>query len=182
MQGNGTSNSANSYSFTDNEVSPGNYYYILRQIDLDGQVNYSSKIEVYVPIPQKFELYQNYPNPFSAKGGSTTTISYVIARSEATRQSTGNLANANNSTVRLAQSFTNDCVGVCNDDVVHVSLKVYDALGREVATLVNEEQTPGKYSVEFDGNSALGGLPSGIYFYTLRAGNFSATKKLILMK
>ena len=182
VQGNGTSNSANSYSFTDNEVSPGNYYYILRQIDLDGQVNYSSKIEVFVPMPQKFELYQNYPNPFSAKGGSTTTISYVIARSEATRQSTGNLANANNSTVRLARSFTNDCVGVRNDDVVHVSLKIYDALGREVATLVNKEQTPGKYSVQFDGSSALGGLPSGIYFYTLRAGNFSATKKLILMK
>jgi hypothetical protein len=59
-----------------------------------------------------------------------------------------------------------------------VSLVVYDALGTEVATLVNEEKTQGKYSIEFN---ALN-LPSGVYFYTLRAGDFVSTKKLILMK
>ncbi len=59
-----------------------------------------------------------------------------------------------------------------------VKLVVYDALGREIATLVNKKQAPGKYSVQFNANN----LPSGVYFYTLRAGNFVQTRKMILMK
>ena len=59
-----------------------------------------------------------------------------------------------------------------------VTLKVYDLLGREVATLVNEEKTTGSYEVEFNGNN----LTSGIYFYKLQAGSFVETKKMILIK
>lgn len=59
-----------------------------------------------------------------------------------------------------------------------VTLKVYDLLGREVATLVNEEKPAGSYEVEF--NAA--GLSSGIYFYTISAGNFIETKKMVLMR
>lgn len=59
-----------------------------------------------------------------------------------------------------------------------VNLKVYDVLGREVSTLVNEEKLPGNYEVKFDGSN----LPSGIYFYRLQAGSFSQTKKLLLLK
>jgi hypothetical protein len=59
-----------------------------------------------------------------------------------------------------------------------VSLKIYDMLGREVKTLVNEEQTAGKYSIIFDGST----LASGVYFYTLRSGEYSTTKKLLLIK
>ena len=59
-----------------------------------------------------------------------------------------------------------------------VSLKVYDVLGNEIATLVNEEKPAGSYEVEFDGI----GLPSGVYFYRLTAGKFADTKKLILLK
>ena len=61
----------------------------------------------------------------------------------------------------------------------YVSLKVYDVLGNEVATLVNEYKPAGKYEVEF---SAIDNQPSGIYFYRLQAGSYSQTKKLILMK
>jgi flagellar hook assembly protein FlgD len=64
-----------------------------------------------------------------------------------------------------------------NDNVV-VTLIVYDILGREVATLVNEEKPAGEYEVEFDGNR----LPSGIYFYQLKAGQFSETRKMILLR
>ncbi|MCK9424563.1 MAG: T9SS type A sorting domain-containing protein [Ignavibacteriaceae bacterium] len=60
----------------------------------------------------------------------------------------------------------------------HVSLKVYDVLGNEVATLVNEEKSAGEYQVEFDGSK----LASGIYFYTLHSSNFSAIKKMILLR
>jgi len=69
-----------------------------------------------------------------------------------------------------------------------VSLKVFDILGNEVASLVNEEKEPGNYEIEFSakGGSASGGnafnLPSGIYFYQLRSGSFVQTKKMILLK
>ena len=63
-----------------------------------------------------------------------------------------------------------------------VSIVVYDILGRQVKTLVNEEKPAGKYQVIFDASSAAGGLPSGIYFYNLRAGNFVQTKKMLLLK
>ncbi|MCW8960537.1 MAG: T9SS type A sorting domain-containing protein, partial [Ignavibacteriaceae bacterium] len=59
-----------------------------------------------------------------------------------------------------------------------VSLKVYDILGREVATLVNEEKPAGSYEVEFSATA----LSSGIYFYRLTDGNFIQTNKMVLMK
>jgi len=58
------------------------------------------------------------------------------------------------------------------------TLKIYDVLGREVTTLVNEELSAGEYKVEFNGN----GLTSGIYFYKLKSGSFVETKKMILLK
>jgi hypothetical protein len=62
-----------------------------------------------------------------------------------------------------------------NDRVV---LKIYDILGKEITTLVNEQLNPGTYEVTFYGTN----LPSGIYFYRLTAGDFVVTKKLILLK
>jgi hypothetical protein len=103
-------------------------------------------------IPKGFELAQNYPNPFNP----TTTIKYsiptVIARSGATRQS--------------------------HETYTSVQLKVYDLLGREVATLVNQKQAPGNYSVQFDATN----LSSGVYFYKLQSGSFIVTQKMILMR
>jgi len=59
-----------------------------------------------------------------------------------------------------------------------VSIKVYDFLGREVTTLVNESKTIGSYEIVFDASN----LTSGTYFYTMIAGNYSDTKKMILIK
>jgi len=103
-----------------------------------------------------YGLEQNYPNPFNPSTKIKYTIPSVIASE--TKQS------------QL------------------VSLKVYDVLGNEVATLVNEEKSAGNYEVNFSakGGSASGGnaysLSSGIYFYKLQAGNFTETKKMLLMK
>jgi hypothetical protein len=59
-----------------------------------------------------------------------------------------------------------------------VQLKIYDILGHEVTTLVNQKQVPGDYSVQFDASK----LTSGIYFYRLQSGSFVVTKKMILLK
>ena len=58
------------------------------------------------------------------------------------------------------------------------SLIVYDALGKEVTTLVNEQLNPGTYEVEFDGSN----YSSGVYFYVLQAGDFIETRKMLLLK
>ncbi len=109
--------------------------------------------------PAKFELEQNYPNPFNP----TTNITYVIAGGAKQSQQL-----LENNEIASSQAPRND----------NIRLTVYDALGRKVATLVNKKQAPGNYTVQFDASK----LSSGIYFYTLRAGEFTATKKMILMK
>ncbi len=101
-------------------------------------------------IPAGFRLYQNYPNPFNPG----TVINYSIPGG--------------------SYPFTSKVGGA----KYHVTLKVYDVFGREVATLVNEIQVAGKYKVAFHSNE----LSSGIYFYKLTAGSFSAVKKMILIK
>jgi hypothetical protein len=59
-----------------------------------------------------------------------------------------------------------------------VQLKIFDILGREVATLVNQQLQPGTYEVNFDGTN----FPSGVYYYRINAGDFSETKKMIMIK
>jgi hypothetical protein len=60
----------------------------------------------------------------------------------------------------------------------HVSLDVFNVLGQEVATLVNEERAPGHYAVTWDGST----MATGVYFYRLRAGEYTATRKMVLVK
>jgi len=127
-----------SYTFVDENISPGKYLYRLRQINLDESCNYSKKVEVYIPVPAKFCLEQNYPNPFNP----ATTINYQIPIKS------------------------------------KVTLKVYNSLGEELITLVNENKNAGRYEVNFDGSK----LVSGIYIYRLTAGRYAASKKLILLK
>jgi hypothetical protein len=57
-------------------------------------------------------------------------------------------------------------------------VRVYDILGREVATLVNEMKFPGSYTIRFDGSK----LASGTYFYRLQAGSYTQTRKLLLLR
>ena len=64
------------------------------------------------------------------------------------------------------------------DNNTFVELKVFNILGKEVKTLVNEIQDSGIHEVEFNASN----LSSGVYFYTIKAGSYSATKKMILIK
>ena len=73
-------------------------------------------------------------------------------------------------------------------EMSEVTLKIYDVLGNEIATLVNEEKPAGEYEIEFnisklsEGISAKGGYASGVYFYQLKVGAFLQTKKMVLLK
>jgi hypothetical protein len=60
----------------------------------------------------------------------------------------------------------------------HIMLKIYDVLGHEVVTMVNETKQPGNYEVKFEGAN----LPSGVYFYRLQVVDFVQTKKMMLVK
>ncbi len=100
-------------------------------------------------LPQKFELYQNYPNPFNP----STVIEYSLP-------------------VRQAG------IQIGSSDALFVQLKIYDILGREIATLVNEKQNSGNYKINFNAIE----LSSGIYFYQIKTNNFSKTKKMILLR
>ena len=60
----------------------------------------------------------------------------------------------------------------------YVKLIVYDVLGREIKTLVNEKMNAGRYEVNWDGSN----YPSGVYFYRMLAGDFIAIKKMVLLK
>ena len=79
VEGNGNSNSPKDYSFKDNSAGYGKYAYRLKQIDTDGQFEYSKVIEVDAGnIPDGFVLEQNYPNPFNP----TTTIKFAVAETQ----------------------------------------------------------------------------------------------------
>jgi hypothetical protein len=86
-----------------------------------------------------------------------------------------NYPNPFNPTTTIKFDITLDSRLRGNDKVL---LKVYDILGKEVTTLVNEQLKPGSYEVEFNGTN----YPSGVYFYELRAGNYYETKKMVLVK
>jgi hypothetical protein len=138
VDGHGTTTEIQSYIFIDENVSPGQYSYRLKQVDYDGTTEYSNVVEVEVAQPIEYSLSQNYPNPFNP----TTTIDYSILK----------------------------------DGLV--TLKVYDILGKEVVSLINEVQLAGTQKITFDASN----LSSGVYYYQLVSGEFTSTKKLILMK
>ncbi len=138
VQAAGTSTEIRNYSYEDNSVALGKYYYRLRINDFDGSYAYSSVIEIEVGSPLEFSLEQNYPNPFNP----STTINFTLPQTS------------------------------------KIKLTIFNQLGEEVRTLLNEEKLAGKYAVKFNGD----GLPSGVYFYTLNTESFTATKKFILLK
>lgn len=96
---------------------------------------------------------------------------------------TGNTGSQIPNVYKLEQNFPNPFNPVTKINYAipkqgFVTLKVYDILGREVRTLVNEVKTAGVYAVDFDGTE----LSSGIYFYRIHAGNFVQVKRMILVK
>ncbi|HNS72908.1 MAG TPA: T9SS type A sorting domain-containing protein [bacterium] len=138
VAGAGSTNLAQGYGFTDDRVEVGTYFYRLKQIDRNGAFTYSDVREVEVSAPQRYELTQNFPNPFNPQ----TDIVFRVKEE-----------------------------GV-------VTLKVFDLLGREVRTLVDEKKGAGVHRITFDAHT----LPSGVYLYSISMGSFHEVKKMLLVK
>jgi len=143
VKGKGTTTNKSTYRFTDKSVLSGKYLYRLKQVDLDGSVNYSKIVEVDLGLPKNFALEQNYPNPFNP----STTIRFALST------------------------------------YARVTIKLYNALGQQVTNIINSELDAGIHETTFNASQ----LSSGVYFYMLEAqgangSNFTATKRLILMK
>ncbi len=142
VEGNGTTTSPKSYSYSDRNLINNTYNYRLKQIDFNGNFEYFNlSNEVVIGVPSTFELAQNYPNPFNP----STKINYSIP-------------------------FDGT-----------VSLTVYDAMGKEISRLVDNNQPAGYYSIEFNAAN----FASGIYYYSINVNgqsNFTDTKKMLLVK
>jgi hypothetical protein len=138
VRGNGTTTNASDYTYIDKNLVDGSYSYRLKQIDYNGNYEFSDAVEVEVRSLDSYALEQNYPNPFNP----ATKIGYVLS------------------------------------ERTNVKVTILNTLGEEIAVLANEIQEQGFHQLEFNAAD----LPSGIYFYTLQAQQYSETKKMILMK
>lgn len=108
--------------------------------------------EISSEIPKEFKLFNNYPNPFNP----STKIRFDIPISDSRSRHSG------------AWHSGND----------NVLLIIYDMLGQEITTLVNEQLQPGTYEIDFNGTY----YPSGVYYYKINTGSFSQCKKMVLIK
>ena len=125
-----------------------------------------------------------------SKDSSGATVDQIVAPAFAVGNWHGSVSEVKDPTPRnipdkfvLEQNYPNPFNPTTNlrftiAELRLVTLKVYDMLGREVATLVNERKEAGVYSLQFDGS----GLASGVYLYRLQAGEFTQTRKLLLLK
>jgi hypothetical protein len=145
VYGKGTTTERQDYSYSDKIHADGKYLYRLKQVDYNGNYNYSDIIEIDLRVFNSYLLEQNFPNPFNP----VTTIGYGIREKS------------------------------------RVEIVVLNSIGEEIALLVNEEKEQGYHTVEFNAVK----LPSGVYFYQLKAtpnsgqaGSFVETKKMILIK
>ncbi len=147
IDGCGNSATGKSYQYTDTRVQNGRtYYYRIADVAMDGVEKLYPSVVMAIPsanalggpIPTKYALAQNFPNPFNP----STDITYGISKAG------------------------------------DVRLTIFDALGRQVQTLVNGYQTPNNYRIAFNAST----LPSGTYYYTLSTKGFTTTKKMVLTK
>ena len=138
VNGNGNSNSPKNYSFLDDNISSGKFLYRLKQIDNDGQFEYSSVVEIDLGNPTQYSLEQNYPNPFNPN----TTIKFSIPRAD------------------------------------NVKIKLFNLLGQEVETIIDETLEAGTHSINFNAQN----INSGVYLYKIETGSYVQTRKMTLIK
>jgi hypothetical protein len=157
ISGHGTTLIPQDYTFLDCDPPPRIGYYRLKQLDLDGTIDYSQEIKVAwcsgmretMGSPLNLDVF---PNPFNP----STVISYDVPRPIGRRPGT-------DQETRLGE---------------RVLLRVFTILGKEIALLVDEWKSPGAHAIRFDGS----GLPSGLYLCRLSVGGRVSTKGALLIR
>ncbi len=161
-------------------IGNGAYDVLLVKTDSEGNTDFPTSVEIKSSgIPKTLSLEQNYPNPFNP----TTTIKYEIP-TDADAWPDPDLDPTQSHNVWTGV----DQLGIHSNPVYsgrhmslpqfHVKLTIYNILGHEIETLVNENQNPGNYQIEFDGEN----LTSGVYFYRLTYNKQAITRKFLLLK
>ncbi len=155
LNGNGSTTQPHSYDYKDVVEGADKVFYRLKQIDFNGSFSYSKIIEVNL---------QQAENSLPAK--------FELLQ---------NYPNPFNPSTKIFYSVPSAKTHG-SESARNVALKVYDALGNEVVTLVNEAKEPGTYEVKFDASSLNREISSGVYFYRLQSESFSQVNKMILTK
>ncbi len=164
----------------------------MRLIDMNGNLMYENSILPETAGAGFMSVELTNDNGFIAAGyavltGGFTKMFIVKTDSLLYSQPIGiiNIGNNVPKTFKLYQNYPNPFnpttkieFDISGKSVAQTFLSVYDMLGREVSTLVNEQLKPGKYEVTFDASN----YSSGVYFYKLVAGDFVVTKRMILLK
>jgi len=158
-----------------------NYYHVVTNSNGDSLLELSEKDLAFSTANYYDGDYRIYIEVFDEAGN------YVIDSMDVAFKN-GNPVDTGNEEVKiysfnLEQNYPNPfnpstTIKFTISDLRFTILKVYDVLGNEIATLVNEKKPAGSYVVEFSSAN----FPSGVYFYKLRAGSYSATKKMLLIK
>lgn len=148
IEGHGNSNSPKYYEFIDQNRLIDSVEYRLKQIDTDG-------------------VFQYYGQTVKVEGYSTTAVSEEVVPKEF--KLFQNYPNPFNPSTEIVYSIP---------EASKVSLKVYNVLGEEIASLVDANKEAGKFNVIFNSSN----LPSGIYFYSIKTNNNVSVKKMILLK
>ncbi len=151
-------------------------------------LSFNQAINVLVPNGKTFSLRIF---PYAIQNGIAITPTFAIHNNVIICGTTSTVTSIDDSktgsaipkSFQLQQNFPNpfNPSSIIRYDIPKTSfvkISVYDILGREIKVLVNEDKSPGHYEIIFDAN----GLASGIYFYTIRTGEFTQIKKMILMK
>lgn len=153
-------NGASSFSWTDNGVvrqlpryATSTHYYRVTSVDDDGKESVTSN---------EVSTTSDWANKNIGDESSSDVVKYEYSLSD-------NYPNPFNPSTKITYTIK---------EKGFVTLRIFDILGREVAELVNEHQTIGRYSVKFEASN----LPSGVYIYKLQAGKFASSKKMILTK
>ena len=135
----------------------------------------SNPFTLTAPSAGTYTVNAGYKNPTKKWGNTSAVINVtgidedLIGLTPETFQLYSNYPNPFNPSTKIRYAIAKSAF---------TTLKVYSLLGQEIATLINEEKAPGVYEVNFDGLS----LTSGTYLYKLQAGEFSETRKMILLK
>lgn len=160
VTGSGTSIENRNYTYVDKKVKNGNYYYRLRMVDSTSNITYTDSVTVapFRPIGSGKDEFVHNEN---------------VNNFEKNEIKLTNFPNPFNPTTEIKFSIATSG---------KVSLKIYNSIGQEIATLVNDHLEAGSHSVRFDASSTKGGLSSGIYFSKLETENGIKIQKMSLVK